>query len=132
MWSEDGTVPIDAGHVLPDGEFGDLKWAWYRYVPGKLTITGHRLDAPAPPLRALIPDGYGDTGFQVSGLIFPAGGCWEVTGTGGNAHLTFITLVIPPAGPATPPSWSFGWHSPYSGASAAEPGLTAPAATPAP
>jgi hypothetical protein len=47
-------------------------------------------------LRADVPDGYGTTGFQVSGLIFPTGGCWEVTGRLGDASLTFVTFVIPP------------------------------------
>jgi hypothetical protein len=97
MWSGNGTVPVDSGHVLADGEFGEMKWAWWRYVPGKLTIEGRRLDGPARPLRADIPDGYGAIGFQVSGLIFPTGGCWEVTGRIGDARLTFVTLVIPPA-----------------------------------
>lgn len=132
MWSENGTVAVDAGHVLPDGEFGDLKWAGYRYVPGKLTITGRRLDAPAPPQRAWIPASYGDIGFQVSGLIFPTAGCWKAAGHAGNAQLTFVTLVIPPAGPGTAPAWSPAWRSPFSGASAAALGLTPPAATPTP
>jgi hypothetical protein len=96
MWSFDGTVPVDLGHILPSGELGQMKWAWFRYVPGKLTIEGRRLDAPALPLRAEIPDGYGMTGFQVSGLIFPTGGCWEVIGRVGNESLTFVTFVIPP------------------------------------
>jgi hypothetical protein len=105
MWSEDGTVPVDSGHVMADGEFGGMKWAWWRYVPGKLTIEGHRLDATARPLRADIPDGYGVIGFQVSGLIFPTGGCWEVTGHLGDASLTFVTYVIPPNEPFVPHSF---------------------------
>jgi hypothetical protein len=64
------------------------------------TISGRRLDAPAPPLRARVPDGYGDRGFQVTGLIFPTAGCWDVTGHLGDASLTFVTFVIPP--PARP------------------------------
>jgi hypothetical protein len=39
--------------------------------PSKLTVLGKRLDASAPPLRADIPEGYGDTGFQATALIFP-------------------------------------------------------------
>lgn len=97
MWSDEGTVPVPASHVLPDGAFGPMKWAWYRSAPGRLAIEGHRLDAPAPPLRASIPDGYGARGFQVSGLVFPTAGCWEVTGTVGDASLTFVTLVVAPA-----------------------------------
>jgi len=47
-----------------------------------------------PPLRARIPDGYGDTGFQATALIFPTEGCWEVTGKVGEASRTFVTRVV--------------------------------------
>lgn len=72
----------------------DAKFGWWREAHGKLRIEGHRLDAPAPPLRADIPDGYGDSGFQATGIVFPSDGCWQVTGSVGEASLTFVTLVI--------------------------------------
>jgi hypothetical protein len=86
---------IDAGpeFVQPDGSV-DMKFGWWRVVPGKLRITGRRLDAPAPPLRGLAPDGYGDRGFQASGVMFPTEGCWEVTGDLGVTSLTFVTFVV--------------------------------------
>ena len=97
LWPE-GTVvfrPGGSGEILPDGSLS-MKFGWTRGegLRGKLKIHGRRLDAPAPPLRARIPDGYGDTGFQVSGLIFPTEGCWEVTGEVGDTRLTFVTRVI--------------------------------------
>jgi hypothetical protein len=52
------------------------------------------LDAPALPLGARIPNGYGETGFRATALIFPTIGCWEVTGKVGEASLTFMTRVI--------------------------------------
>jgi hypothetical protein len=61
---------------------------------GELTITGHRLDGKASPLRADIPSGYGATGFLPSGIYFPTEGCWEVTGAVGTAKLTFVTLGL--------------------------------------
>ena len=70
-----------------------MKFTWWRGVKGKLTIEGRRLDAEAAPLRADIPDGYGETGIQASALIFPTEGCWEVTGRVGDAALTFVTRV---------------------------------------
>jgi len=70
-----------------------MKWGWRRGVRGQLRIEGRRLDESAPPLRADIPAGYGDFGFQASALIFPTPGCWEVTGRVGAASLTFVTLV---------------------------------------
>jgi hypothetical protein len=101
VWGK-GEVDVPADHVMPDGSFGEMKWPWYRYVPGRLTIEGRRLDAPALPLRAAISDGYGDSGFILSGLIFPTGGCWEVTGRVGDGSLTFVVLVVPPSPVATP------------------------------
>ena len=70
-----------------------MKFAWTRYIKGQLTIDGHRLDGSAPPLRAHVPAGYGDTGFQATTLIFPTPGCWEVTGHVGNGRLTFVARV---------------------------------------
>lgn len=93
---DDGTVVFDPngpGSVEPDGSLS-MKFWWWRGVEGRLEITGRRLDADAPPLRASIPDGYGDIGFQASGLIFPTPGCWEVTGRVGDASLTFVTRVV--------------------------------------
>ena len=70
------------------------KFPWWRGVRGPLTITGRRLNGPGPRLRARVPEGYGATGFQSSGIIFPSEGCWRVTGTVGEANLTFVTLVL--------------------------------------
>ena len=94
LWP-DGTVvfrPGGPGFVATDGALS-MKWGWYRGVRGQLRIEGRRLDEPASPLRAEIPAGYGDFGFQSSALIFPTPGCWEVTGHVGTASLTFVTLV---------------------------------------
>lgn len=77
----------------PDGSIM-AKVGWWREVSGALRIEGGRIDGPAPPLRVSVPDGYGDTGFQSSGLAFPTGGCWEVRGQVGTASLTYVTLVI--------------------------------------
>ena len=98
LWP-DGKVMMEQHNLEADGSLS-MKWGWWREVTGPLTIEGHRLDADAPPLRADIPDGYGDTGFQVSALIFPTTGCWEVTGRVGDASLTFVTEVV--FGEATP------------------------------
>jgi hypothetical protein len=76
------------------GPTGGAKFGWWRAVPGTLKITGRRLDGAAPPLRANVPDGYGDRGFQSSGVYFPTPGCWEVTGAMATTSLTFVTLVI--------------------------------------
>lgn len=85
--------PDGPGTIAADGSLG-MKWWWWRGVEGQLTIEGRRLDAPAPPLQADIPEGYGNIGFQAAGLIFPTEGCWEVTGKVGAAELTFVMLVV--------------------------------------
>jgi hypothetical protein len=97
LWPN-GTVvfkPGGTGFILPDGSMS-MKFGWLRAqgLRGRLTIHGKRLDASAPPLRAEIPEGYGDTGFQATGVIFPAEGCWQVTGQVGDTALTFITRAI--------------------------------------
>ena len=95
LWP-DGKVAFSRGgpgFVAEDGSLS-MKFPWWRGVRGKLTITGRRLDAHAPPLRARIPEGYGDIGFQATGVIFPTVGCWEVTGKAGDASLRFVTLMV--------------------------------------
>jgi hypothetical protein len=90
LWP-DGVI-AGAQFVEADGSVG-IKFGWWRAVDGELKINGRRLDAPAPPLRADIPSGYGLRGFQSSGVHFPTEGCWEVTGAVGTTMLTFVTFV---------------------------------------
>jgi hypothetical protein len=86
----DGTIhPSDPTRGLPGG----VKFPWWRVAHGTLTVTTRRLDAPSAPLAADVPGGYGDTGFQVSGLNFPAAGCWQVSGAIGAGALTFVVNV---------------------------------------
>lgn len=99
LWP-DGKVYMEPYNQEADGSFS-MKWGFHRAVTGPLTVEGHRLDAEAEPLRAFITDGYGDTGFQVTALIFPTTGCWEVTARVGESSLTFITEVVYPTD-ATP------------------------------
>jgi hypothetical protein len=90
----DGVIAAGPDFVEPDGAVG-MKFGWWRAASGDLRISGRRLDATAPPLRGDVPDGYGPTGFQASGVHFPTEGCWEVTGDLGQATaLTFVTFVI--------------------------------------
>lgn len=103
MWSNGPVVLVpDDGRVDSDGTIHDMKWAWFRYAPGELTVEGRRLDGPSAPLTAWIPDGYGDRGFQVTGLTFPSAGCWQITGRVAGHELSFVTLVIASIRAATP------------------------------
>lgn len=63
-----------------------------------LEVTGRRLDAEAPPLKA-----YGATNASASdigdamltGVDFPTLGCWEITGQYKKSGLTFVVWVAP-------------------------------------
>ena len=86
----DGTIhPSDPSRGLPGG----VKFAWWRIAHGALVVATRRLDAVTVPQSADVPGGYGDTGFQVSGLYFPAPGCWQVSGTVGGKTVTFVVNV---------------------------------------
>lgn len=96
LWPDGELIfdPEGPGEILPDGSLA-MKFPWWRAegVQGELLVEGRRLDGEAPPLKTEIPEGYGDRGFQASGLIFPLEGCWEVVGRSGEAALTFVVLV---------------------------------------
>jgi hypothetical protein len=80
------------GQIMPDGTVY-AKLGWFRGVPGRLTIQGERLDAPAPPLQASVPAGYGSSGFHATGLTFPTPGCWRVVGSVAGHELEFVVFV---------------------------------------
>lgn len=95
IWPQ-GTVVFrlgGPGFITRDGALG-MKFGWQRGVRGALRIEGRRLDAPAPPLRLEVNNGYGDIGFHASYVIFPTPGCWEVTGRVADASVTFVTRVV--------------------------------------
>jgi hypothetical protein len=95
---------LRAGPLRGGGSFATVnddgsiraKLGWWRISHGRLRISGRRLDAPAPALRADVPDGYGDFGLQVSALTFPEPGCWRITGRLGHSSLAIVVRVLPP------------------------------------
>ena len=92
---EDGVIRAGRHFVTRDGGV-EWKLGWWREVPGRLEISGRRIDAPAPPVRSRVPAGYGRTGFQSSGVLFPTDGCWRLTGRVGQTALTFVVSVTAP------------------------------------
>lgn len=70
------------------------KVGWFRPAGADLKISGRRLDAQAPPLKADIPCCY-PTRFQATGLYFPTPGCWEVTARAADSLITFVVEVEP-------------------------------------
>jgi hypothetical protein len=91
LWSG-GRVRATDDNLNRRGEIV-AKFPWDRAVRGRLRITGERLDADAPSLRAHVPD-YGPIGLQSTALVFPSEGCWEVTGRVADTSLTFVTSVL--------------------------------------
>ncbi len=94
LWAEGMVVfrPGGPGRIYPAGGL-EMKFPWWRGISGALTIEGRRLDAPGQ----LVPhtyDGNQDSiGFVPTSTTFREG-CWEVTGSVGDASLTFVTLVV--------------------------------------
>jgi hypothetical protein len=95
LWQDETVIFEPEGPGIRDAD-GSLrmKWPFWRAVVGDLQVHGRRLDEHAPAMRPMILDGYGDTGFQATVLIFPTPGCWEVTAQVGTASLAFVTRVV--------------------------------------
>ncbi len=73
---------------------------WRAEPQPKLTVTGRRLDASAPPLTAdHASNGFGrgdpNHAFMTVGFDIPTLGCWEITGHYEGQELTFIVWVAP-------------------------------------
>jgi hypothetical protein len=77
---------------------GGIKVGWRKPPGATFEVSGHRLDAEAPPLKASLPDEYPGT-FQASGLTFPTEGCWEVEARTDENTLRFVVQVEPPLHP---------------------------------
>lgn len=95
-------VPIQG--VLPAGHpYGTpqaanrwgTKFPWWPVLPGRLTIIAHRLDGPSAGFRSQVTglSSIGKAHFIPSSLLWPAPGCWQVTGTVSGHSLTFVAWV---------------------------------------
>jgi hypothetical protein len=76
--------------------FGRQGYDWHTEPQPKLTVTGKRLDSPAPPLLSdQANNGWvrPDQPFIVTGINFPTLGCWEITGHYRDDKLTFVVWV---------------------------------------
>jgi hypothetical protein len=68
---------------------------WHAEPYPALTVTGRRLDAPAPPfISPPANNGYHSYSFMVVGLDIPTLGCWELTGHYRNPDLTVTDLTF--------------------------------------
>jgi len=107
LWTN---VPADGvwnglGHYTPeDSRFRQkLFWwsegyDWRTENPPELTITGTRLDSPAPPVTT---DEHANAGwtndrehpFMVAGIFIPTLGCWKITGQFKGEELSYVVWV---------------------------------------
>jgi hypothetical protein len=73
-------------------------YIWTEEPQPALTVTGERLDAPAPPLHVseATNASASDTGSaMLVGVDFPTPGCWKVTGKYADAEISFVVWVAP-------------------------------------
>lgn len=89
VWA--GLDPLHQGEWYAGDSGNRTFWRWF--VPGRLTVKGKRLDAPAPPMRASVLLLDGGQGYEAITLLFPVAGCWEVTGTVAKKVLRFTVNV---------------------------------------
>ncbi|HEX8229165.1 MAG TPA: hypothetical protein VF826_07610 [Chloroflexia bacterium] len=73
-------------------------YSWKEDPTPPLTVTGHRLDAPAPPLHSreatnAFADDIGSA--MLVGVNFPTPGCWEIRGKLHDQELSFVVWVQP-------------------------------------
>ena len=94
LWP-DGIMRIPPEGVEPGGSLG-MKLVFFRdpIAAGPFTLSGRRVDGVTLPMSADVPDGYGESGVQATGLHFPTEGCWEITASSGPATLSFVTQVL--------------------------------------
>ncbi|HEY0068458.1 MAG TPA: hypothetical protein VGE04_00665, partial [Chloroflexia bacterium] len=73
-------------------------YSWEEDPTPQLTVTGRRLDAPAPPLdvsKATNAFAEDIQSAMLVGIDFPMSGCWEITGKVADQELSFVIWVGP-------------------------------------
>jgi hypothetical protein len=73
-------------------------YSWTAEPEPQLSVTGRRLDAPAPPLNVskatnAFAEDIGSA--MLVGVDFPTLGCWEITGRYAGTELSFVVWVAP-------------------------------------
>lgn len=92
-----GILRVQRNHP-DDGMFGTkLGWIPDRDRSLELSVSGRRLDAPGRMRVRGVSWGYSSTGkgSWASGVAFPGGGCWRITGRAGPTTLSYVVRVVP-------------------------------------
>jgi hypothetical protein len=97
------TPPPPYSPQAPAGYTQKLAWwrkgyDWRAEPQPKLTVSGRRLDAPAPPFKFsdatnAFAEDIGST--MLIGVAIPTLGCWEVTGQYVGRELSYVVWVAP-------------------------------------
>ncbi len=93
-------VSLPPGGILPtlaspeEPNVFETKFPWWRLSPGELAVETKRLGG-GEPVQGSAPTGYGQTGFNPSGLVFDGQGCWELVGHLGDESLSVVVWVCP-------------------------------------
>jgi hypothetical protein len=95
LWTNlalDGVYEVSPDRVAADGSIGNkLHWVTTpRWLPP--TLSGERLDGPAPPLRVSRAN-RGSSDFMIP-VSFPSAGCWRLNARVGDVSLTYVVRVV--------------------------------------
>lgn len=75
-----------------------IKIGWARQIEGHLEVSARRLDGPGTATTETHEDAYPATGVRPTNIVFSDLGCWEVTGTLGEATTTAVLQLARPDG----------------------------------
>jgi hypothetical protein len=94
----DGIYAVPQDRVAADGSIGN-KLLWATTPPWRApTVSGERLDAPAPPLRVLAVNrgSFSSAGnpSYMSAVSFPTAGCWRLTARVDDVSLSYVVEVV--------------------------------------
>jgi hypothetical protein len=101
LWAgitRDGVYAVAQDRVGPDGAIGN-KLLWVTTPPWlRPTISGERLDAPAPPLQVVAVNqgsfSSAEKPSYMSAVNFPTAGCWRLRARVGDVSLSYVVDVV--------------------------------------
>src|SRR5207248_9844417 len=105
VWNARAVDVASAGRTWSDlpyqeGAYTQKVFWWSQGYDWKspLTLTGRRIDGPAPPMRASTATNAfaADIGSSILvGVVLPTACCWEITGHLKGVTLSFVVWVAP-------------------------------------
>jgi hypothetical protein len=101
VWTAEEQAENEDDSYRPTGPAFRNKLVWWHEgydwrTDDPLTVTGKRLDAPAPPLYGRASNGWTNDShhpFMIAGIFIPTVGCWQITGNYKGDSLSFVVAV---------------------------------------